>query len=107
MDKGITFTHLATAWGALAGIGVFLFGYIVLKVQTMITKSEEKTQLKIDSNKNECDGKLKELDKAQDYKHETIMLKLEEIFKGMNKIDIQIVKLKERSHSQRNTDDES
>jgi len=105
MDKGITFTHLATAWGILAGVGTLLFGYIVLKVQTMITKSEEKTQLKIDANKKECDYKLKELDNAQDDKHTTIITKLEDLVNALNGVKVDIATIKARPHTTRSEDE--
>jgi len=97
MDKGITFTHLISACTLLAIIGAFLFGYIILKVQTMISKLEK-------SISKEMDEKIEKIDIENDNKHKTIMLKLDEIFKSINKIIIDIVKIEGKSINQENPD---
>jgi len=100
MDKGITFTHLAAACSTLALIGGFLFGYIVLKVQTMIAKSEK-------SINRDVDRKIEKIDIENDKQHETVMLKLDEIFKCINRINIDMVRIDGNSNNQKNTDSES
>ena len=86
MDKGITFTHLGTACMILSIVGGVALAYILSRVKNMISDSEKTINEKIDT-------KIEKVNREQDDKHNTIMLKLEELAKGINGINIDIAKI--------------
>ena len=86
MDKGITFTHLGTACMILSIVGGVALAYILSRVKNMISDSEKTINEKIDK-------KIEKVNKEQDDKHTIILLKLDEMVKGINRINVDIAKI--------------